>query len=194
MWHVPTILIWENLYNHDEAPEALGAREEMKYWPRQQVATMVNQKRNQVAAQQANGLTKEVAARYLALRRQALKAVADAGSLLMMGTDSPQLFMVPGFAMHREIGIIQEAGLTPQKIYESGARNVAAYVRDVLKQDGAFGTVIAGNRADLVLLDANPLHDVGNLKRRAGVMVKGRWVSSAEIDRGLAELAARFAQ
>src|SRR5688500_9657614 len=141
MWHVPTILIWENLYNHDEAPEALGAREEMKYWPRQAVATMVTQKRNEVAAQQDIGLTKEVAAKYLALRRQALKAVADAGSLLMMGTDSPQLFMVPGFAMHREIGIIQQAGLTPQQIYESGAKNVAAYVSTVLKQDGAFGTV-----------------------------------------------------
>ena len=194
MWHVPTILIWENLFNQAETPEEMGAREEMKYWPRQAVAAMVNQKRNQVAAQQTQGVTREVAAKYMALRRQALKAVADAGSLLMMGTDSPQLFMVPGFAMHREIGIIQQAGLTPQKIYESGARNVATYVRDVLRQDGAFGTVVAGNRADLVLLDADPLADVGNLKRRAGVMVKGRWVSSAEIDRGLAELAARFAQ
>ena len=194
MWHVPTILIWENLYNQDETPEQLGAREEMKYWPRQAVANMMNQKRSQVAAQQQSGVTKEVASRYLALRRQALKAVADAGSHLMMGTDSPQLFMVPGFAMHREIGIIQQAGLTPQQIYESGAKNVAMYVRDVLKQDGNFGTIAAGNRADLVLLDANPLADVGNLKRRAGVMVKGRWVSAAEIDRGLAELATRYAQ
>jgi imidazolonepropionase-like amidohydrolase len=102
--------------------------------------------------------------------------------------------MVPGFAMHREIGIIQQAGLSPQKIYESGAKNVARYVADVLKQDGSFGTVVAGNRADLVLLDANPLQDVGNLKRRAGVMVKGRWVSATEIDKGLADLAAKFAQ
>ena len=194
MWHVPTILIWENLYNQNATPEEMGAREEMKYWPRQAVANMVNQKRNQNAAQQTQGITKEVAAKYLALRRQALKAVADANSHLMMGTDSPQLFMVPGFAMHREIGIIQQAGLTPQKIYESGAKNIAMYVRDVLKQDGAFGTVTAGNRADLVLLDANPLADVANLKRRAGVMVKGRWVSAAEIDRGLAELATKFAQ
>lgn len=194
MWHVPTILIWENLYNQDETPEAMGAREEMRYWPRQAVAGMVNQKRNQVAAQQQNGVTSEVAAKYLTLRRQALKAVADAGSLLMMGTDSPQLFMVPGFAMHREIGIIQQAGLTPQQIYESGAKNVATYVRDVLKQDGNFGTVVPGNRADLVLLDANPLASVENLKKRSGVMVRGRWVSAAEIDRGLAELAARFAQ
>ena len=194
MWHVPTILIWENLFNQEETPEAMGAREEMKYWPRQAVANMVNQKRNSVANQQTQGVTKEVAARYLALRRQALKAVADAGSLLMMGTDSPQLFMVPGFAMHREIGIIQQAGLTPQKIYESGAKNVATYVATVLRQDGNFGTIVAGNRADLVLLEANPLQDVGNLRKRAGVMVKGRWVSAAEIDRGLAELATRYAQ
>jgi imidazolonepropionase-like amidohydrolase len=194
MWHVPTILIWENLFNQDEAPEAMGAREEMKYWPRQQVANMVNQKRTQIAQQQANGITKEVTVKYTQLRRQALKAVADADSPLMMGTDSPQLFMVPGFAMHREIAIIQQAGLSPQKIYESGAKNVATYVRDVLKQDGAFGTVVAGNRADLVLLEANPLQSVENLRRRAGVMVKGRWVSAAEIDRGLAELATRFAQ
>lgn len=194
MWHIPTILIWENLYSQAETPEQMGAREEMKYWPRQAVAGMVNQKRNQIAAQQNVGVTKEVAMKYLSLRRQALKAVADANSLLMMGTDSPQLFMVPGFAMHREIAIVQQAGLTPQQIYESGARNVARYVSEVLKQDGAFGTVAAGNRADLVLLDANPLQDVANLKKRSGVMVKGRWVSAAEIDRGLAELATRYAQ
>lgn len=194
MWHVPTILVWENLYSQAETPEEMGTREELRYWPRQAVANMGTQKRNQVAAQQTQGITKDVASKYLALRRQALKAVADVGSHLMMGTDSPQLFMVPGFAMHREIGIIQQAGLTPQKIYESGAKNVATYVRDVLKQDGAFGTIVAGNRADLVLLEADPLQNVENLKRRAGVMVKGRWVSSAEIDRGLAELAMRFAQ
>jgi hypothetical protein len=45
-----------------------------------------------------------------------------------------------------------------------------------------------------VLLEANPLESVGNLTKRAGVMVKGRWVSAAEIDKGLAELAMRFAQ
>ena len=111
----------------------------------------------------------------------------------MMGTDSPQLFMVPGFALHRELGIIAQAGLTPYQMYESGAKNVARYVAEQLKQDGSFGTVAVGNRADLVLLDANPLQSVANLTRRAGVMVRGRWVSATEIDRGLADLAAKYA-
>jgi imidazolonepropionase-like amidohydrolase len=111
-----------------------------------------------------------------------------------MGTDSPQLFMVPGFALHRELGIVSQAGLTPFQILSSGSRNVARYIAEYLRQDGRFGTVAVGNRADLVLLDANPLASVGNLTQRAGVMVRGRWVSREEIDRGLAELAGRYAQ
>jgi imidazolonepropionase-like amidohydrolase len=194
VWTIPTILVWENLYQQAESPEQMASRVEMKYWPRQSVANYVNQKRASITQQQQQGITPELAARYLALRRQALKAFADAGAPLLMGTDSPQLFMVPGFALHRELGIMAEAGLTPYQIYESGAKNVARYVVERLEQDGHFGTVAIGNRADLVLLDANPLQSVGNLTQRAGVMVKGRWVSAAEIDKGLAELATRYAQ
>ena len=194
VWSVPTMLLWENAFGQAETPEQLGARPEMKYAPRQQVAGYVNGKRNQQQNMQAQGITPEVSAKYMALRRQALKAIADADAPLLMGTDSPQIFMVPGFAMHRELGIVAAAGLTPFQIYSSGSRNVARYVADVLKQDGRFGTVAVGNRADLVLLDANPLARVENLAQRAGVMVKGRWVSREEIERGLAELAARYAQ
>jgi imidazolonepropionase-like amidohydrolase len=194
VWQVPTMLIWENLFSQAETPEHMAARTELKYASRQQVAAYVTGKTNQITQQRAAGVTPEIAARYVALRRQALKALADAGAPLLMGTDSPQLFMVPGFALHRELGIIAEAGLSPFQMYESGAKNVARYVADHLKQDGRFGTVAVGNRADLVLLDANPLESVTNLTKRAGVMVRGRWVSSAEIDNGLAELAAKYAQ
>jgi imidazolonepropionase-like amidohydrolase len=194
IWNVPTILVWENLYNQAETPEQMAARAEMKYASRQARANYIAQKHNLIEQQRSNGLAPELAAKFLSLRREALKAVADAGAPLLMGTDSPQLFMVPGFALHREVGIIAQAGVSPQQIYESGAKNVARYVSEQLKQDGRFGTVTVGNRADLVLLDANPLETVANLTRRAGVMVKGRWVPATEIESGLAELASRFAQ
>lgn len=194
VWSVPTMLVWENLYTQAETPEEMAARAEMKYVSRQTVANYVTSKRNQVQNQRNNGITPDVAARYLALRRQALKALADAGAPLLMGTDSPQLFMVPGFALHRELGIMAEAGLTPFQIYQSGSRNIARYVSEVLKQDGSFGTVAVGNRADLVLLDANPLQSVANLTRRAGVMARGHWVPGAEIESRLAALAAAYAQ
>lgn len=191
-WSVPTMLVWENLYSQAETPEQMNEREELKYVSAQARTASVNQKRNMMQQQQNQGLTPEVAARYIALRRQALKALADAGAPLLMGTDSPQLFMVPGFALHRELGIVAAAGLTPFQIYASGSKNVAQYVADDLKLDGRFGTVAVGNRADLVLLEANPLQSVGNLTRRAGVMVGGRWVSAQEIDQGLAALAAKY--
>jgi imidazolonepropionase-like amidohydrolase len=77
--------------------------------------------------------------------------------------------------------------------YLGKARNVAQYAANDLKLDGRFGTVAVGNRADLVLLDANPLVDVRNVAKRSGVMVRGRWVPASEIEQGLAELARKFA-
>lgn len=194
VWSVPTLLVWENLFSQAETGEQMNEREEMKYASKQARANYVTGKNTQVQNQRNNGLTAEIAAQYLTLRRRALKALADAGAPLMMGTDSPQLFMVPGFALHRELRILSEAGLTPFQIYESGSKNIARYVAEVLKQDGRFGTVAVGNRADLVLLDANPLSSVANLTRRSGVMVRGRWVPASEIDKGLAELASKYAQ
>lgn len=193
-WSVPTMLIWENLYSQAETPEQMATRTELKYASKQARANYVAQKRNMLQQQRGQGLTPEIAARYVALRRQALKALADAGAPLLMGTDSPQLFMVPGFALHRELGIVREAGLTNFQILASGSRDVARYVAEHLGQDGRFGTVAVGNRADLVLLDANPLESLDNLTQRAGVMVRGRWVSRGEIDQGLEALAARLAQ
>jgi imidazolonepropionase-like amidohydrolase len=122
-----------------------------------------------------------------------LKALADAGARLLMGTDSPQLFNVPGFALHREIGVMAAAGLSPFVVLESGTRNVGLYASEDLGLDGAFGTVAPGRRADLVLLEANPLADVANVARRAGVMVRGRWLPEAEIRARLEEIAARHA-
>ena len=193
-WQVPTILVWENLFSQAETPEQMGQREELKYVSPQARANYVAQKRNMLQNQRDNGMTPELAARYMDLRRRALRALVDADAPLLMGTDSPQLFMVPGFALHRELAIIASVGVSPFRLYESGSKNVARYVADKLEQDGRFGTVAVGNRADLVLLDANPLETVENLKRRAGVMVRGRWVSSTEIDSGLAELARKYAQ
>jgi imidazolonepropionase-like amidohydrolase len=169
----------------------MAKRAEMKYAPPQWINGWSNQKRNRIQQDQTNGVSPDVSTKYLSLRRTLLKTLADSGARLLMGTDSPQMFNVPGFALHHEIALMQEAGLTPWQVLESGTRNVAEYAARDLKLDGKFGTVAAGNRADLILLDANPLTDVGNVAKRAGVMVRGRWLPAAELDRMLAEMAAR---
>jgi imidazolonepropionase-like amidohydrolase len=78
------------------------------------------------------------------------------------------------------------AGLTPYQVLRSGTRDVAAYFGMLPRA----GTVGAGRQADLLLLEANPLEDVGHVARRAGVMVRGRWLPASELDARLAAIAA----
>src|SRR5690349_6308061 len=192
VWNVPTMFLWESLYG-SFAPESAATRPEMKYAPKQWVTGWINQKRNQANALSNGGVTAELGRELLAHRRKLLKAMADAGAPLLMGTDSPQMFNVPGFALHRELRLMGDAGLTPYQVLESGTKNVGLYVERDLKQDGKFGTVAVGNWADLVLLDGNPLQSLDNLTKREGVMVRGRWVPKSEIDAGLDALAKRYA-
>lgn len=192
VWNVPTMYLWENFYN-DRTPEELAALPEMKYVHPNQVNSWMTQKRNRALADRNQQMTPERRTRYLALRRQMLKTLADVGAPLLMGTDSPQMFNVPGFALHRELHVAHESGISNYKVLESGTKNVGEYVSESLKQDGSFGTVAVGQWGDLVLLEANPLTDLNNLTRRAGVMVRGKWVSGSEITEGLSRLAAKHA-
>lgn len=183
---VPTMYLWENLYGAPDV-DAMLAQPEMKYVSRRQHAAWRRQ-----ASGGPRGTPEEVAA-YLDLRKRILKALSDAGAGILMGTDSPQLFNVPGFALQREIAVMTDAGMSNYEILKSGTAAVGRYVAGHLGLDGAFGTVEAGQRADLVLLEANPLDDLANLTQRAGVMVRGRWMPRAEIDAGLGALAAKHA-
>lgn len=183
---VPTMYLWENLYGATSA-EPFLAQPEMKY-----VSADQRERWRRQASAGPRG-TPEVVGAFLALRKRILKELADAGVAILMGTDSPQMFNVPGFALHREIALMSESGMTNHQILMSGTATVGKYVREQLGIDHHFGVVAPGQRADLVLLDSNPLDDLANLKDRVGVMVRGVWVTRAEIEEGLAELAARLA-
>ena len=100
-----------------------------------------------------------------------------------LGSDAPRSWNVPGFSAHRELRSLVDAGLTPYQALRTGTANVGVY----LKTESTTGTIATGKRADLLLLDANPLQDIDNTWKIAGVMVNGRWMSRAEIDKRLAE-------
>lgn len=122
-------------------------------------------------------------------RQRLLKAFAGAGVNLAMGSDAPQTFSVPGFSIWREIEVMIDAGLTPEQILDIGT---AAPGRYFMEKD-QFGTITVGARADLILLDADPSEDALNITKQAGVMAAGRWYSRVNLDRRLAEIAARHA-
>ncbi len=182
---VPTQYLWANLYGARDADTALRLPE-MNYVSPQQRQGWRNQAAGTPRLEPA---TREA---FLQARDRMLRILAEEDVLLLMGTDSPQLFNVPGFALHRELDAMSAAGLDNRTILVSGTRNVGRYVGEVLGQDGSFGTVAAGQRADLVLLEANPLEDLGHLTERAGVMVRGRWLDREFLEAGLRAIAAKY--
>jgi imidazolonepropionase-like amidohydrolase len=180
-WTVPTLALWE-VFMGTEPVELLAARPELRYVPPQWANNWRQQVTNMRQNNPADG------GRTVELRRRMLKALRDAGAPIALGTDSPQLFSVPGFSIHREMRAMQEAGLSAWDILSSGTRNVARYYG----REREFGTVARGQRADLLLLEGNPLEDIGNVERRAGVMVNGRWIPERDIQARLAQIAQMF--
>jgi len=172
-WNVPTLSLVEHLASVEPA-EQMIRRPEMRYMPPGILDDWVRAK----AEYRARPDFKPAAAeRLVEIRRQLTKALHDAGAPLALGSDAPQFFNVPGFSIHHEMEMMVEAGLSPYEVLATGTRNPAAY----FGTPEEFGTVAVGRRADLILLDANPLEDVGNVKRRAGVMVLGRWLPEVDI-------------
>ncbi|MCB8959979.1 MAG: amidohydrolase family protein [Ardenticatenales bacterium] len=123
-----------------------------------------------------------------ALNRQMVAALHDAGAGILLGTDAAQAYHLPGYAVHEELALLVEAGLTPYEAIAAGSRDAAL----ALGAPAAFGTIAPGQRADLLLVDGNPLADVGQLQNRRGVMLRGRWLPAPELDGLLAGLAASY--
>lgn len=90
--------------------------------------------------------------------------------------------LVPGFALHYELAALVDAGLTPMQSLQAGTRNAA----EAAGQLPRAGTIEPGKRADLVLLDADPLRDIANTRRIRAVVTRGRLLSRAALDSLLA--------
>lgn len=113
--------------------------------------------------------------RGLAQFRVFTKMLSDAGVPLLLGTDT-EIFGFAGQSLHEELREMVAAGLTPYQALVAGTRAPGNWVANHVVRAERFGVVATGQRADLVLLTANPLEDVGNASRIAGVMARGRWI------------------
>lgn len=178
---VPTQILSDN-YANDATGDQLTSLPEMRYWVPQQVASWRATKNNLLSQP---SVSREQRMAYITLRRRFIKSLYDAGVPFLLGSDAPQLWNVPGFSAHRELIALVAAGLTPYQALRTGTVNVAKF----LKEDGRSGAVRTGMRADLILLDANPLQNIANSSRINGVVVNGRWIGSAERQQMLARLA-----
>ena len=162
----------EQLVNEVPANE-LRNRPEMRYVPTATIDRWIAAKERQ---RQERGFSKETAAQAIDIRRSLIRALHGAGAGILLGSDAPQVFNVPGFSLHRELELMVAAGLTPYEALEAGTANVARFL------ELNTGIVEAGREADLVVLDSNPLADISSTRRIHGVMLRGDWYTAADIE------------
>jgi imidazolonepropionase-like amidohydrolase len=181
VWNVPTQSLMEHLLADDD-PETLARRPEMRYMPPATVAQWAQTTRNLRSSAAA---TPDRVERYIDARRRLIRALHEAGAGLALGSDAPQIWNVPGFSIHHELRMLVESGLTPYQALATGTHGAATYFGTT-----EWGTIAPGRAADLILLESNPLEDIANAASPAGVMVRGRWLSAAEIEAALEAIAA----
>lgn len=113
------------------------------------------------------------------------RALQQAGAGLLSGADvalSSSLLQIPGLALHFELQMLVDAGLTPYQALRTSTVNVARY----FNAEQISGTIKRRKRADLALLSANPLENISNTMKIEGVCLDGKWFSIADFDRLLA--------
>ncbi|RZS93415.1 amidohydrolase family protein [Aquimarina brevivitae] len=101
-----------------------------------------------------------------------VKELDDANVQLLAGSDSGAFnsFVYPGVSLHQELQALQNAGLTPLKVLQASAYNGAAF----LQKDSQYGSITTGKKADLVLLNSNPLKDIKNTRDIYRVVKNGK--------------------
>lgn len=122
---------------------------------------------------------------FYGLQKKLMPVFKQAGVKMLAGTDYGGIWVIPGASLQQEFAELAEAGLAPLDILQMATLNAAEF----LGRTGSQGTVEAGKRADLVLLGANPLADVAHLGRITGVVLQGRYLDAAQLQRLKAEAA-----
>jgi len=174
-WHTPTlILLREDAFPTAEARSA--TEDTLKYIPASiaQNWESAARKQDEFATQAEFALREKLLARSM----QVVKQMQVAGVPIMAGTDSAAPYVVPGFALHEELGLMVRAGLTPMQALQSATKNPA----DFLGKLDSQGTIEKGKGADFVLLDADPLDDIGNIEKIRAIFLRGKLLDRQMLD------------
>jgi len=186
VWVVPTQTLFERWFSPG-ATEVLASAKEMAYMPKATVENWVNSKNNLINSPDFNEAKWQA---FNQIRRSLIYKLHKSGQGLILGSDAPQVFNVPGFSIQHELQSMLKVGLTPLEALQIGTLNPAKF----LDREGEFGEITVGASADIILLNNNPLNDLNAMKDLAGVMVRGRWLSKKMIDEKLTEIANRMNQ
>ncbi|TAE21336.1 MAG: amidohydrolase [Cytophagales bacterium] len=176
---VPTQALAERWMSPEPA-EVYLRDPEMKYMKASDLKNWANAKNTYMSNPK---FSKENARKLIEIRRKLIAECQRNGVRLLLGSDAPQVFNVPGFAIHHELQYMVDAGLTPYEALRTGTVNVATYLN---KPNS--GMIKTGNVSDLVLLSGNPLTNINQTRNIEGVMIGTNWLSKDYIQAELKKL------
>jgi imidazolonepropionase-like amidohydrolase len=178
-WMCPTLTVLRSMASLDDA--AFTSDPRLEYMPKQMRDSWnpANDPRNATKTAADYAVERRVYRKQLEI----VGAMNRAGVKIIAGTDVLNPFVFPGFSLHDELALLVEAGLTPAQALRAATLAPAQY----LGAEKVSGTIEPGKNADLVLLEGNPLDDIGNTKRIAAVVTRGRLLDRGELDTLLAQ-------
>lgn len=182
-WLTPTLIVNESIADQYRSLDSIRNLPAFKYViPLLQNKWLTSNQYNKgVNEQRIAGNEKRIA-----FNKKLVKAFKKAGVPIVAGTDAGTSGIIWGFSLHDELALLVDAGLTTEEVLASATRLPATW----LGLGDKLGTVETGKYADLILLDANPLKDIRNTTKIAGVFFNGRWIDKTTINEmmnGLAE-------
>lgn len=187
IWVTPNLVLLDYVkrQNSDEF-DALNARDEMRYVRPAARDRWINHNQYRRLPEPILPTQFAIWQSWTRLMSRLTGELHKAGVPLLAGSDAGAPHGVfPGSSLHEELSLLVEAGLSPYEALRTATANPAIY----LKAEQEFGTIAEGLRADLVLLKGNPFDDINNTRTRVGVMKRGRWFASDELETALERLA-----
>lgn len=180
---VPTQTLFTRWFSPKD-PTAMMEEPEMKYMPSQTRFAWRQNKTRMINDDSYDAVKWE---KFIQIRNAFLAEMDQKGVTFLLGSDAPQVMNVPGFSLHHEMKDMADAGLSNYKILESGTSGPASFFGAA----GQYGVIKPGAGADLVILLDNPLSDIQNTNKIAGVIVGGTHFGSSDIQKRLAQIEAR---
>jgi imidazolonepropionase-like amidohydrolase len=181
---VPTLHLFKFTFGKGRSEESFMAQPDIRFYPKKVVDLWMGVSKRYLST----AAPIEKREKYIGIRNKLVKAIYDAGGHVMAGSDTPEWLMLYGHTLHLELVDLRDAGLSNYAALEAATRNPALFFGTLNKT----GTIEKGKRADLVLLEANPLDDIANTQKRAGVMLNGKYYQQSEMNKWLDEIAPRF--
>ncbi len=177
-WFSPTLNVFNDAFAAGPSEAQLQGRAEWSMLPPVWKANYLRARTRYWAPPNDSVRTPARRQRFIEVRNRLVKAIVDSGGRLLAGSDTPEWFHLYGWGLQRELESYVSAGLSPYRALEAATRNPAEF----LGAQDEWGTIAAGRRADFVLLRGDPLRDIRELQRIAGVAVGGRWMGRGELD------------